>query len=517
MNRLAKSATWERLRGEARSFPWRGALARMAVDFALINVAMISAFAAWFVFYVAVLEVRHSGQLAQNFTNFVRIYWLFWSLLALLIFHVSGFYTRTRGYASRYKAWTVFRAVSLFMVTFIFADYFLFRSNLIPRGVAVIGWLLALALIGGVRLGKAMFLRDYSVQRKPSAARPERVLVVGGAGYLGACLVPQLLDRGYRVRVLDLFLFGRESLAAAAKHPRCELEVGDVRDITSVVRAMAGCDAVIDLAAIVGDPACEANRSLACEINRAATRMVADVARGYGARRFIFASTCSVYGAGDFLMDEHSRLAPLSTYAQTKIDSERILLEMAGPEFYPTVFRFGTLFGLSPRMRFDLVVNLLVMLAATQGKVKIFNGHQWRPFLHVTDAARAIITALEAAPAVVSGEIFNVGDDRLNAQLADVGLAVARLVPEVAVERVDNEDARNYRVSFDKVRTRLGFTCLRELEEGMREVLAAIRAGKVTDFSTAAVNNLAAMQAFSAADAEQPSSLRQLAALANSD
>jgi nucleoside-diphosphate-sugar epimerase len=508
----------QQLHAEVRSFGWRDALGRMAADVLLVNLAMVGAFVAWFVVYVAVLDTPHAQLLAENFRNSVRSYWLFWSLLALLVFHLSGFYTRTRGYASRFKAWVVFRAVSLYIVVFVFADYFLFRSALLPRGVALLGWLLTLGLVGGARLGKAIFLRQYRVEHRPNGRRTERVLVVGGAGYLGSCLTPLLLDRGYHVRVLDLFLFGPDSLAPVAQHPRCELVTGDVRDIAAVVRALHGCDAVVDLAAIVGDPACEENRPLACEINRAATRMLADVARGYGARRFLFASTCSVYGASDFLMDEHSRLAPLSTYAQTKIDSERILLDSAAPDFHPTVLRLGTLFGLSPRMRFDLVVNLLVMLAATQGKVKIFNGHQWRPFVHVRDAARALVTALEAAPEAVSGEIFNVGDDRLNCQLAEVGRAVARLVPAVAVERVDNTDARNYRVSFEKIRTRLGFTGSRELEEGMREVLAGIRSGAVRDFTTAEFNNLAAVRAYSAtAAAAEPSPLRQLAALANAD
>jgi nucleoside-diphosphate-sugar epimerase len=383
--------------------------------------------------------------------------------------------------------------------------------------VALLGWLYLLLTVEGVRLAKSLLLHLYKVEPKKRARQVKRVLVLGGAGYLGSHLVPRLLRRGYQVRVLDLFLFGEDSLAPVKDNPGCELMKGDVRDIEATVRAMQDCDAVVDLAAIVGDPACEENRSLAVEVNRAATRMLLDIARGYGVQRFLFASTCSVYGAADVTMDEMSRVVPLSTYAHTKIDSESILLDAASETFHPTVFRLGTLFGLSPRMRFDLVVNLLTVRAARIGKITIFNGHQWRPFLHVEDAARAFIECLEASPESVSGEIFNVGGDALNHQLNNIGEALIAMLPNVAIERIENADARNYRVSFEKVRVRLGFKPRRLLRDGIQEMYDAIATGKVEDYATAQFNNLAAVKAFSAAVGADSSPLRRLVALAGED
>ncbi len=504
----------DRLRAESRAFLWKQALVRMGADFLLVNAAMVLAFVSWLLFYVVVLEIPRPSDLVSKFRNFVKSYWIFWSCLALLVFHLHGFYTRARGYTRRYKNWIIFRASSLFIVSFVFADYFILRSELIPRGVAVLGWVFTLAAVGGTRLARDFVVMQYRIEPKHRPKTIERVLVVGGAGYLGAHIVPQLLERGYRARVLDLFMFGEEPLAAVKNHPRCELMRGDVRDITATVRAMQRCDAVIDLAAIVGDPACEENKPLATEINRAATRMLLDIARGYGAKRFLFASTCSVYGASDLLVDERSAIAPLSTYAHTKLDSEAILLEAAGLDFHPTVFRLGTLFGLSPRMRFDLVVNLLVMRAITERRIAIFNGCQWRPFMHVRDAARAFVDCLGAKPESVSGELFNLGDDRLNHQLSEIGETLERIVPGVAVEHVNNSDARNYRVSFEKIRTRLGFSCRTTLEEGMQEICEAIGAGHIRDFATPRFNNLAGIRAFSAAAGAAPSPLGRLVALA---
>ncbi len=478
-----------RWRKDARLFRWRDALWRMGVDFLLVNASIITAFVLWFFFYVVILLTPDPQGLADRFQNFVRTYWLFWSLLALLVFHLSGFYTRTRGYASRYKAWVVLRAVSLFMVLFVFADYFLFRGALIPRGVALLSWLLTLATVGGSRFLKVLFLQRFRVEPKPNGDKVKRVLVVGGAGYVGAVLVPQLLARGYQTRVLDAFVYGTDALAAVQDNPNLELVAGDVRDIQAVVQSMQGCDAVIHLAAIVGDPACEENKQLAIEVNRAATRMLMDVARGYGVRRFLFASTCSVYGASDYLMDEHTRLAPISTYAETKAECERTLLAAHNGDFHPTVLRLGTLFGYSPRQRFDLVVNLLVARAVTTGSITIYNGDQWRPFLHVHDAARAFVACLEADVTLVAGEVFNVGAYPLNHRLSELGEKIAALVPGVTVEHRENSDRRNYRVSFDKIHTHLGFRCERSLEDGIREIAQVLRAGAVKDYAEEKFSN----------------------------
>src|SRR5580704_10974671 len=402
------------LRGEGRAYPRKNSLLRMGVDVFLVNASLLTAFALWFLFYVIVLRTPDPQALAERFKNFVTHYWLLWSFLALLVFQLSGFYPRARDADGVQKTIAVFRGVSSFIVLFVFADYFLYRGALVPRGVAVLAWILTLATVGGVRLTKHKILKRYNFERKSDPESVRQVLVLGGAGYLGSVVVARLLERGFRVRVLDSLLFGEGSLEDVRSYAGCELVRGDVRDIGAVVKAMRGCDAVVHLAAIVGDPACDDNKQLAMEVNRAATRMLADVARGCGVRRFVFASSCGVYGASELCLDEASLVNPLSVYAQTKIDSENILLAATAADFAPTILRLGTLFGLSARMRFDLVVNVFVARAASSGKITVLNGEQWRPFLHVQDAARAVVACLEAETSAVAGEIFNVGSASLN-------------------------------------------------------------------------------------------------------
>jgi nucleoside-diphosphate-sugar epimerase len=499
MNIANFRAYWTSLQSEARAYPWKNSLLRMVADVILVNFSMLTAFALWFLFYVVILRTPDPQGLAERFKSFVTHYWLLWSFLALLVFQLSGFYPRTRDAGGVQKTIAVLRAVSSFVVLFVFADYFLYRGSLVPRGVAVIAWFLTLATVGGVRLTKHKILKRYNFERKSDPESVRQVLVLGGAGYLGSVVVARLLERGFRVRVLDSLLFGEGSLEDVRSHAGCELVRGDVRDIGAVVKAMRGCDAVVHLAAIVGDPACDDNKQLAMEVNRAATRMLADVARGCGVRRFVFASSCGVYGESELRLDETSAVNPLSVYAQTKVDSENILLAAAGGDFAPTILRLGTLFGLSPRMRFDLVVNLFVARAASSGKIMVLNGEQWRPFLHVQDAARAVAACLEAETSAVSGEVFNVGSASLNLQIEQLGAAIAHVVPGTEIARVENGDRRNYRVSFEKIERVLKFKCERTLESGIEEIYAAIQSGLIADFTTEQFNNQTAMRAMAAA------------------
>ncbi|HXW54717.1 MAG TPA: SDR family oxidoreductase [Candidatus Cybelea sp.] len=340
-----------------------------------------------------------------------------------------------------------------------------------------------------------------------SDSRASNVLVLGGAGYLGSVLVPGLLARGFRVRIFDSFLFGEESLRDVRFHSRCELVRGDVRDRKELLRAALGFDSVIHLAGIVGDGACEENKQLATEINCAATRMLAESAPRCGIRRLLFASSCSVYGSSGGRLSEDSLLNPLSVYAQSKIESEKALLAARTKEFAPTVLRLGTLFGISARMRFDLVVNLLVARAVSSGRITICNGHSWRPLLHVRDAARAFLACLEAETDLVSGQVFNTGSNFLNLQIKDLGDIVASLIPGTKVAVIENKaDRRTYRVSFDKIRRTLGFACRESVESGVREISAAIRSGDIIDFgrwdsAEARFNNQLAMRMLAAAAA----------------
>lgn len=254
---------------------------------------------------------------------------------------------------------------------------------------------------------------------------------------------------------------------------------------------MKGVGAVVHLGGLVGDPACALDEQLTLEINLVATRVIAEVAKGEGVSRFIFASTCSVYGASDGMLDENSRLNPVSLYARSKIASERVLLAARSPGFAPVILRFGTIFGLSGRTRFDLVVNLLAAKAVFDGKITLYGGDQWRPFVHVEDAAEAVLNVLQSPIDRVDGEIFNIGGDELNYTLRQVGEMIQRAVP--SAELLDlgaNADRRNYRVDFRRARQVLGFLPRWKLEQGIAQVINAIREGKVQDYTLPQYSNV---------------------------
>lgn len=315
------------------------------------------------------------------------------------------------------------------------------------------------------------------------------VLVIGGAGYIGSTLVRQLLERNYRVRVLDSLLYGDGGIQELLGHADFELIKGDSRDVESVVRSYRDIGAVIHLGAIVGDAACALEPSRTVEINLAATKMIADVCKGYGVSRFLFASTCSVYGASDYLLDEESRTNPISLYASTKLDSEGIILDAASPGFHPTILRLATAFGASYRLRFDLVVNLLSIKALMEKRIALHGGSQWRPFIHVHDIARCFILAMESQPELVSKQIFNAGSDDLNFTITQLGNRICEYVPGVKIDTMPETDKRNYRVSFAKVRERLGFICEKSIEDAVIEFKHLCEAGLIEDYRDSQYSN----------------------------
>jgi nucleoside-diphosphate-sugar epimerase len=290
------------------------------------------------------------------------------------------------------------------------------------------------------------------------------------------------LQQGYRVRVLDLFLYGFGPIAKALDNPAVEIVRADFRQIDALVRAMHGVDHVVHLGGIVGDPACTIDEELTIDVNVSATRLVGEVAKGNGIKHFLFASTCSVYGASDDVLTERSTLNPLSLYARSKLASERVLLGMADDTFTPTILRFGTIYGLSGRTRFDLVVNLLAAKAAFEGRITVFGGDQWRPFLHVEDAALAVVRLLDLPPGR-GADVFNVGSNKENYTIAQVGGIVKTVVPEAELTlAAGDRDRRNYRVSFSKVQIMVEFEPCWTVEIGVRQVVNAIRVGEITDY-----------------------------------
>jgi nucleoside-diphosphate-sugar epimerase len=320
----------------------------------------------------------------------------------------------------------------------------------------------------------------------PSPDPPIRsgpILVTGGAGYIGSVLVRDLLERGERVRVLDRMLHGGHGLSGLEREPNLEIRSGDLRDPRLHDEALEGVASVIHLAAIVGDKACAQDEELAVQTNWTATVALARNAAKRGLRRFVFASTCSVYGEGrEDVLSESSPVRPLSLYAETRRHAELGLLELVGAGgFEPVLLRFGTVYGLSPRMRFDLVVNLLTMHAVSRGRVTIFGGTQWRPLVHVADIARALILAM-TEPLPDGEPVLNVGDTLENYQLIDLKEELEARVPGVRITVVPGvTDRRTYRVSFDRIERLWGFRASKRVGDGIEEVAGALRSGALPD------------------------------------
>jgi nucleoside-diphosphate-sugar epimerase len=312
------------------------------------------------------------------------------------------------------------------------------------------------------------------------------ILVTGGAGYVGSVVVEELLGHGHRVRVLDSLAHGSvPSLLQVWGRDGFEFVRGDVRDGSARVKALADVGAVVHLAAIVGDPACSREPDLAREVNLEGTHALLDEADRAGVERFVFASTCSNYGRmadSSQLATEDLELRPVSLYAETKVDAELDVLERSNNGLVTSCLRFATVYGASPRMRFDLTVNEFTRDMALAPELVVFGEQFWRPYIHVRDAARAVRTALEAPVEAVRGEVFNVGETRENYRKLDIVELLKERFPDATVSFVHrDEDPRDYRVSFEKVKEQLDFQTQWSVEAGIDEVSALLQSGLVAD------------------------------------
>jgi nucleoside-diphosphate-sugar epimerase len=470
---------------------------RLLADILMVNTSFMIALGLRYLWLVGIQEVVISAHamLLIYIQYYVQNFWLL-SVISIVIFWCSGFYNFTRLYRGRYKALVVAQAVSLSYLVFGFTDFLFPQFFALPRSVLFLAWGLTLLTLIGARLWSTLWKRFAYIEQRcmqdtSPSCKPRHVLVIGGAGYIGSALLPKLLHKGYRVRLLDLMLFGETPIASVIDHPNLEIIRADFRQVDSVVEAMRDIDAVIHLGAIVGDPACALDEELTIEINLMATRMIAEVARGNNVHRFLFASTCSVYGASDEILDEHSQLNPVSLYARSKIASERVLQRMADERFAPVLLRFGTIYGLSGRTRFDLVVNLLSAKAIVDGTITIFGGDQWRPFVHVDDAALAVFKALEAPLVSVHNQVFNVGSNNQNYTIQQVGELIHRLVPTATLLCQGSDgDRRNYQVNFDKIHNVLGFVPQWTMHHGVQQVIEAIQSGQVTSYQDVRYSNV---------------------------
>lgn len=320
-----------------------------------------------------------------------------------------------------------------------------------------------------------------------------RILVIGGAGFIGSILVRKLLSKGYKVNILDNFLYGTDSIKEIESNPNLKIIEGDTRHIEDVTLAAKDADAVVHLAELVGDPACDLNPSTTQEINYLATRIIADVCKYFQINRLIYSSSCSVYGEskGDGLLSEESSLNPVSLYAKMKIASEKALKEKQDTNFLPTILRFATVFGSSYRPRFDLVVNLLTAKAVKDGKITIFGGDQWRPNVHVTDIAEAILSVLEAPIEVVGGQIFNIGSEENNYTINQIGELIKKEVPSAELIIEEKEiDKRDYKVDFSKLRKTLNIELKKTVKDGILEIKKYMEKNSNIDYTDKKYSNI---------------------------
>lgn len=306
------------------------------------------------------------------------------------------------------------------------------------------------------------------------------ICVTGAGGYIGSDLVHRLLGAGHRVIGLDRYFFGQERLGSELlNHEAFELRVGDIRDVEP--EHLRGVDAVCDLAALSNDPSGDLDPDLTRAVNHLGRVRVATAAKQAGVRRYVLASSCSVYGHGDLRLDESTEPNPITTYAKANLAAERDILPLNSPEFTTTVLRQATVFGLSRRMRFDLIVNIMTLNAVEKGRVFITGGgRQWRPLVHVSDTARAFEHVLSASPSDVGGQVFNVG--HTNLQVLSVAYTVREAIPfPIDVQVVpDDPDKRNYNVSFDKIARVLDFHANVTPEQGVREIYEGLKTGVVS-------------------------------------
>jgi nucleoside-diphosphate-sugar epimerase len=323
--------------------------------------------------------------------------------------------------------------------------------------------------------------------KQTSTLKYPTVLITGGAGYVGAVLVPKLLAKRYHVKVLDLYIYGEDVLDAVKDHPNLEQIKGDIRDHALLEHIIPGCDAVIHLACISNDPSFELNPSLGKSINYDAFFGLVDISKASGVKRFIYASSSSVYGLKDTPnVTEDLPLEPLTDYSKYKALCEDVLLKKRAPGFVTLIFRPATVCGYSPRLRLDLTVNILTNHAYNNRLIKVFGGQQMRPNIHIEDMTDLYIHSLEWEDDAVDGKIFNAGYE--NHKVSDIAVMIKSIVgKDVQIVTTTTDDNRSYYISSEKIKRELGFVNQHTIQDAVRDLINAFQDGKIPDSMT---NNL---------------------------
>jgi len=309
----------------------------------------------------------------------------------------------------------------------------------------------------------------------------KEVLVTGGAGYVGSVLVPKLLNEGYRVKVLDLYLYGNDVLDSVKDHPNLVQIHGDIRNRALLEKSLKGSDAVIHLACISNDPSFELDPDLGKSINYDAFFDLVDVSKDSGVHRFIYASSSSVYGIRkEQNVTEDLELKPLTDYSKYKAMCEDVLLQKREPGFVPLILRPATVCGYSPRLRLDLTVNILTNHALNNRKITVFGGDQMRPNIHIQDVTDLYVKSLKYEDALIDGNIFNAGYD--NQTVMEIaGIVKNSVSQEVEIATVPTDDHRSYHISSDKIRREVGYEPKRSIVDAVDDLVTAFAAGKIPD------------------------------------
>ena len=306
----------------------------------------------------------------------------------------------------------------------------------------------------------------------------KKILVTGAGGYVGIPLCQQLLSKDFEVIALDRYFFGADKMGELGRHPRLQIIKDDIRHCS--LDLFKGVDAVIDLAGLSNDASAEIDPQLTVSINYKGSERFAREAKKAGVKRYIYSSSASVYGAGSKeALKETDSLAPQTEYAKSKVAIEKVLSELKSAEFCPIILRNATIFGLAPRMRFDLAINIMTLRAWKERVIYIMGGgEQWRPFVHVNDVVAAFMLCLEAPREKVFGEVFNVGNSDLNYQIKQLAQFVLDVIPNVTIHTIpDDPDRRTYNVSFEKIEKVLGFRTKIQVHEGIVEIKQALERG----------------------------------------
>jgi len=310
----------------------------------------------------------------------------------------------------------------------------------------------------------------------------KKIFITGGAGYLGHVLIKKLIDKGYFVTIVDPLIFGQQLYKELFNHPNVDFQIGVAEDIYVLEKSLKDIYAVIHLSGLSNDPSCELNEDLTRKSNIDASKILVNLCKEVGVKRFIYASSCSVYGfTGDEIVNENSPLNPLTAYSKSKVASEELVLKEKTDDFVVVCLRKSTLYGPSKRMRFDLVVNTMTGTAISEGKIIINGGEQWRPFLHVSDAADAYIHMIETDKNMINGQTYNVGCNEDNHMIRDIAKKVANVIPNTEVEMNETPDKRSYLVNFDKI-YETGWKTKLTVEDGILGVKKLFDTGFIKNF-----------------------------------